>query len=772
MKMLIVESKAKSKTIQKYLGKSFIVRACMGHVQDLPSGKHKDARKAMWASKEDALPNPPWDWTERAQKTVQKLIKEANEGDVDEILLATDPDREGEFIAWRLSEILSDIAPCKRIVFHEITKSAINEAIENSTEIDVNLVDAAKVRRFMDRLVGFRTSNFARSWRLKSMGRVQTPTIGFVVERELEREAFIPTPYFSVSAIAEGINFSARFHDSADDDAWRDQEGKFDSSRTNDEDLAKEAFESLKSASSITITENKESTYTRRASPPFTTDALLQAAGGRWSNWTPKKTMRVAGDLYNAGHITYIRTDSTRTNSASRVAVKKVIEERWGADHLGSGVLGKNDGSAQDAHEAIRPTRSDVLEPQGLGADELQLYRLIWARFAASQMSNSEFQRRSLTTEVAGFSKTLTGTYSWRTHAGWEAAFEQLERKLPKTTAPDFDISVGASLTLDKSDDSPSFIEDETKPPRRFRQHTLVAEMKGQGIGRPSTYATTISKLFERKYVVEEGGSLKPTKEGRLCWLEVAPMYTQKDEDSEVAFLFSPQFTADMEERLDSIELGERGAPSVWNGFTVHFRNLHAAAQDIRRLTPTPNQLLKFNQLTQKMPASQVDEYLCGKKPEKLTGPEMSDIIKQLLELGSPPASDKQVNFVISLVDSIEDLDLDGALSKVDLNDIDGLTMDKASALIGILIEKRDEIPRPPSEPQLKLLNQKLEQLKITEEEACKMVGVNSFDELFGGPKGNASELIGLLIKKTGGRKGRRRGKGKGKGSHKPSDTK
>jgi hypothetical protein len=150
----------------------------------------------------------------------------------------------------------------------------------------------------------------------------------------------------------------------------------------------------------------------------------------------------------------------------------------------------------------------------------------------------------------------------------------------------------------------------------------------------------------------------------------------------------------------------------------------------------------------------------------------MSDIIKQLLELGSPPATEKQVNFVISLVDGIEDLDLDAALSKVDLNDIDGLTMDKASALIGILIEKRDEIPRPPSEPQLKLLNQKLEQLKITEEEACKMVGVNSFDELFGGPKGNASELIGLLIKKTGGRRGRRRGKRKGKGSSKRSDKK
>jgi len=761
MKMVIVESKAKSKTIQKYLGKSYIVRACMGHVQDLPARKHKDSRKAMWASKEDALPNPPWDWTERSEKIVNSLINEASGKEVTEILLATDPDREGEFIAWRLSEIMSEIAPCKRIVFHEITKSAISDAIENSSEIDSNLVDAAKVRRFMDRLVGFRTSNFARSWRLKSMGRVQTPSLGFVVERELEREAFVPTPYYSVNVDSHGIKFSARFHESGDDDAWRDQEGKFDSSRTNDEDLAKEAFDSLNSASTITIIGNKESKYSRNPSPPFTTDTLLQSAGGRWSNWTPRKTMQVASELYNSGHITYIRTDSTRTNSTSRDSIKKVIEDRWGADHLGAGVIGKNDGSAQDAHEAIRPTRPDVLEPDGLDGDGLQLYRLIWARFAASQMNKSEYNRYSLTAEVTGFSKSLTGTYSWRTHTGWEAAFEKIDTKSPKTTPPSFisisEIDNNPKLTLTKSDDSPNFVEDETKPPRRFRQHTLVAEMKDQGIGRPSTYATTISKLFERKYVVDEGGALKPTKQGRLCWLEVAPMYTQENNDSKIAFLFSAQFTADMEDRLDMIEVGERSAPSVWNGFTDHFRNLHSAAQELRRAKPTPNQLLKYNQLTQKMPSSQIDEYLSGKEPTELTGPEMSEIIKQLLELGSPPATEKQSNFVLSLVDEIEGLDIEGALSLVDLDDIDGLTMENASNLIGILIEKRNEVPRKPSEPQLKLLNQKIEQLKISELEACKIVGANSFDELQGGPKGTASELIGLLIKKSGGNTRRRK---------------
>jgi len=767
MKMLIVESKAKAKTIQKYLGKTYLVRACNGHVQDLPTGKHKDARKAMWASKEDSLPQPPWDFTQRAKKTVDMLQKDASKANVDEILLATDPDREGEFIAWRLSELLGDIAPCRRIIFHEITMPAIEEAISAAAEIDINLVDAAKVRRFMDRLVGYRTSKFARSWRLKSMGRVQTPTLGFVVDKELEREAFVPTPYFAVKADAQGINFNARFHESGDEDAWRDQDGKFDSSRTNDEALGKSAYESLVKEDNLVISTNKPSTYTRRAQPPFTTDALLQSAGSRWSSWTPKRTMRVASELYNAGHITYIRTDSTRTSGTARTTVKELIEKRWGSDHIGSGVLGKQDDSAQDAHEAIRPTRPEILAPEDIGNDGLQLYQLIWARFTASQMNNSEYQRRSLVAEVNGFSKTLTGTYSWRTHAGWEEAFENIATSHPKTTEPDFNIEEGASLKIDKNDDSPSYIEDETKPPRRYRQHSLVAVMKDQGIGRPSTYATTIAKLLERKYVDDEGGSLVPTEQGRLCWLEVAPMYTSQDDESQVSFLFSAEFTAGMEERLDAIEVGNRGAPSVWNGFTLHFRTLHATAQEIRRSKPTPNQMNKFRQLTSKMALSEIAEHLNNRDAESLTGSEMSDVIKALLELGSPPATEKQANFVISLVDDIEGLELDEALATEELEDIDEMTMEQASALITTLIDKRDEIPRPASDKQLKLIKQKIEQLESTEEDVCKLVGVKSLSELTGGRKGNASTLITELINKTGGpRRGRGRKRG-GKGKKK-----
>ena len=767
MDLLIVESNAKAKTIQKYLGKKYIVRACKGHVQDLPSGKHEQARKAMWAAAKDQLPEPPWDWTDNAKRIVDGIRREAKKAKVDNIFIATDPDREGEFIAWRLEEILGDIADVHRIIFHEITKSAVEGALSKPSKVNMFLVDAAKVRRYMDRLVGFRTSKFARSWKLQSMGRVQTPTLGFVVDRELEREAFVPTPYFAVKADAQGIQFNARFHESADGDAWRDQDGKFDANRTNDKELAEQAFQSLTDNEALKIDTVKASKPTRRAQPPFTTDTMLQAAGGRWS-WTPAQTMRAAGELYNGGHITYLRTDSTRTSAASRATVKEVIERNWGADHIGKGVLGKQDGAAQDAHEAIRPTRPAISQPDGIDDKQMKLYRLIWARFAASQMNESRYERRSLNTSVDGFPRPLTGTVSWRVHAGWEAAYEGIERSPPRLEPPSFSIDVGDEIVIDEGDENPTLVEDETKPPRRFRQHTLVAEMKEKGIGRPSTYATTIAKLLTRKYVVEEGGSLQPTDVGRLLWTKVAPMYSEESDEAKVAFLFSAEFTAEMEDRLDKIEVNERSAPSVWDGFTSHFKQLHTSAQERRRQTPTPNQLGKFNRLTSHRSKADIKKILDGRKAEEFTGPEMSELIKKLLEEGSPPATEKQTNFIISLIDQIGDLPLDEALSTVESNDISTLTMEQASDLIGKLIEVRDSKPRPASEPQLKLLRDKTTETKLSEEDMCKLVGAKSFDELTGGPKGNASELIGLMIERTGGRrKGRRGGRKKGKGKAK-----
>ena len=200
MKLVILESRAKARTVKKYLGRGWIVEACNGHVQDLPTNDGtKNSSKALWASKPGKLPNPPWAWTERAESIIDKILRRAVSSGVNHVYIATDPDREGEFIAWRLSIIFAEFNEVSRVSFNEITKSAVTDAINSPRELDMDLVEAAMVRRFMDRLVGFRCSKFCRSWKLRSMGRVQTPTLGFVVNRELEREAHIPIEFHSVN---------------------------------------------------------------------------------------------------------------------------------------------------------------------------------------------------------------------------------------------------------------------------------------------------------------------------------------------------------------------------------------------------------------------------------------------------------------------------------------------------------------------------------------------------------------------------------------------
>ena len=312
---MILESGAKARTIKKYLGKGWIVDACNGHVQDLPTrGGTKQDNKAMWSSKEGQLPNPPWSYTARAEKIVSKLRQKAKKNSVDEIYIATDPDREGEFIAWRLKEIFNDYDSIYRVSFNEITNSAVQEAIESPRHIDMDLVDAAKVRRFMDRLVGFRCSRFSRSWNLASMGRVQTPTLGFIVERELERDAHVPIPYHSIKVDSNGVSFKVRFHEKNDDGAWKDDDGKHHPDRTFDGDLAESAMKKIRDSDGLLLESVKEGKTNRKPQPAFTTESMLRAANGRMG-WSIGRTNRVATALYQSGHITYIRTDSTRTSN-------------------------------------------------------------------------------------------------------------------------------------------------------------------------------------------------------------------------------------------------------------------------------------------------------------------------------------------------------------------------------------------------------------------------------------------------------------------------
>ena len=343
--LIIVESSAKAKKIGGFLGGNYIVSSCQGHVQDLPGPKYPDrkqANKAMWAASEDSLPSPPWPWVvdqrgRSAEMVIKPLLEKARKKKADKVFIATDPDREGEFIAWRLSEIFGDFST-QRITFNEITENAVVAALSDPRSVDESLVNAAKVRRFMDRLVGFRSSKFSKSWSLKSMGRVQTPTLGFIVERELEREAFVPQPFYAVDAEAGGLTFKARFHEKEDPDAWFDRDAeppKHHPYRTNDLSLANLARSTINEEGGVQVTNTKDGTRSSSPKPPFSTPSLLRTAGSHPKiGWGSKKIMQVASSLYNAGHITYMRTDSTRTNPEARSEVRQYIVSQWGSEHL------------------------------------------------------------------------------------------------------------------------------------------------------------------------------------------------------------------------------------------------------------------------------------------------------------------------------------------------------------------------------------------------------------------------------------------------------
>ena len=491
MKLMILESGAKARTVKNYLGKGWIVEACNGHVQDLPSGNgSKQRSKAMWAANKGELPEPPWDWTDGAERVVNSILAKARKSGVEEVYIATDPDREGEFIAWRLSILFGEFSKIFRVTFNEITKSAVSDSISNPSEINSSLVDAAKVRRFMDRLVGYRCSRFSKSWSLKSMGRVQTPTLGFIVEREMERDAHVPIEYHSVNADSHGVRFNVRFHEKNDSEAWFDDLGKHRADRTSNDDLAKSAFNALDSSQVLTISSVNDGVTKRNPQPPFTTDTMLQA-GSSTLGWSVSKTSRIASTLYQSGHITYIRTDSTRTNPDARKKVRNYVRDKYGEEYLGQGVVGKDakgKANVQDAHEAIRPSKPDVLTIEA-SADESRLYALIWSRFAASQMSQSIRERRDLEASVEGSDRALRGTASWRIHSGWEEVYSQFNGEV-RTEPPEASLEVGAKWSIEQSEDSPKMVTDQTKPPRRYTESSIVQAMKKAEIGRPSTYVT------------------------------------------------------------------------------------------------------------------------------------------------------------------------------------------------------------------------------------------------------------------------------------------
>ena len=538
--LVIVESPAKAKTIEKYLGSGYKVTASMGHLRDLPKSK-------MGVDIEHGF-EPQYIPVRDKKELINELKKEAKEAKT--VYLATDPDREGEAISWHLKELLGlDDEKAKRVTFNEITKKVVTESIKNPRSIDQNLVDSQQARRILDRIVGYELSPLL--WRkIKkglSAGRVQSVATRMVVDREEEIEAFQSQEYWLLDARlncgAEDAVFTARFHGKGD---------KKQELRSKDE--VDEVINAVQ-AQPFTVSGVKRGEKQKSPAPPFITSTLQQEASRRLS-MTPRRTMSIAQQLYEgveiSGHgsiglITYMRTDSLRLSEEALAAAKDFIIGHYGPEYYpGSPRHFKTKVGAQDAHEAIRPTDVNLtpeLVRKDLTQEQYRLYRLIWGRFTACQMANAKYDNVAVEVSSAGY--TFRATYSEMKFKGFTAVYEEAKDEESSELAnPLPSLSEGQALTLEKLIPEQQF----TQPPARFTEATLIRAMEEKGIGRPSTYAPTISTITSHDYVIKEGKYLKPTPLGRVV------TGLMKEHFADIVDL---KFTNQMEEELDGIENGK-----------------------------------------------------------------------------------------------------------------------------------------------------------------------------------------------------------------------
>lgn len=590
--LVIVESPAKAKTIAKYLGADYIVESSIGHVRDLarPSELSKEEREKSDYIKTYAVDidddfKPLYVVSPDRKQHITHLKRQLKESD--QLLLATDEDREGESIAWHLLEVLQPKVPVKRMVFHEITKKAIVEALDHVRDVDEHLVDAQEARRVLDRLYGFAMSDMTRrKGRGKSAGRVQSVATRIVVERERERIVFRSAKYWDLSGlfsepdvvaqlaevngkrVAEGRDFG--------------QDGKLQGKRdvTVLDEAAAQALAAALRGQGFSVSKVERKPYTRRPAPPFTTSTLQQEAG-RKLRWAAQQTMRTAQRLYENGFITYMRTDSTSlSDTAIAAARKQILELYTPADLPPQPRLYKNNvKNAQEAHEAIRPAGDEFKTPQDLSRElndqELKLYELIWKRTVASQMA--DLRGESLVVRIEGKSTALAvaqgplaaGTVDVAfvargnsiTFPGFLKAYvegsddPEAELESKETQLPD-GLVEGKKLTGKKFD----ALGHETKAPARFTEASLVKELERLGVGRPSTYAAIMSVIEDRGYVWKQRGS------GALIPSFKAFQVVRLLEEH-FGYLVDYQFTARMEDDLDSIANGQEKRSSYLERF-------------------------------------------------------------------------------------------------------------------------------------------------------------------------------------------------------------
>ena len=584
--LVIVESPSKAKTIGKYLGPGYTVKASMGHLRDLPKStmgvdlEHDFTPKYLpVAGKEDLI------------KELKKAAAAA-----DTVYLATDPDREGEAISWHLKELLElPDEKAHRVTFNEITQKVVKESIAHPREIDYDLVDAQQARRILDRIVGYQLSPllWKKVRRGLSAGRVQSVATRLVVDRENEIRAFVPKEYWSLDVTLDRIgkpgSFVAHYHG---EDKKRELENEAQVQAVIDDITGK----------TFTVTNVKKAEKKRSAAPPFTTSTLQQEAS-RKLNMTPKRTMAIAQQLYEGvdvegegtlGLITYMRTDSLRLSDEAMAAAADFIQHRYGRDYYyGKFHVFKTKSGAQDAHEAIRPTHVE-LDPEriqsSLTREQYKLYKLIWSRFLASQMANAVYDTVSIDTECAGH--VFRSSHQSMKFAGFIAVYEEgRDDEAEAVGSPLPDLQVGDQANATKIEKEQHF----TQPPARYTEATLVKAMEEKGVGRPSTYASIVSTIQDREYVVKADKRLAPTPLGEV----VNQLMMERFVD-----IIDVEFTAGMENQLDAVEEGTRNWKDVlsqfYTGFHQEMLDAEAALEGVRL----------------KVPEEETDEVceLCGRK--------------------------------------------------------------------------------------------------------------------------------------------------------------
>ena len=570
--LVIVESPAKAKTIQKYLGKGYEVIASMGHIRDLPKSK-------LGVDVEDGF-KPQYIDMKGKGDVIKDLKKRAKK--CEKIYLATDPDREGEAISWHIAQMLKlDLEDDIRVAFNEITKSGVTNGMSNPHKIDIDLVNAQQARRILDRLVGYKLSPFLwkKVKRGLSAGRVQTVAVSLVVDREKEINAFVPREYWSVDA-----KFTAPGSRKVFDASLLTIDGE--KVELANQEQADELLKRLEGAE-YEVTAVKKRVTKKQPAPPFITSTLQQEASKKLG-FTSKRTMKAAQELYEGvdiegigavGLITYMRTDSLRISDEAKAAAAEYIENVYGKEYLPDKPrVFKSKNNAQDAHEAIRPSLPELTPARvksSLTSDQNKLYDLIWSRFIASQMANALLDTVSADISANGCVFRASG-YSVKFN-GFTVLYEEATegKESAKKELPP--LAVGDKPKLKSIGGNQHF----TQPPPRYTEASLIKALEENGIGRPSTYAPTISTITARQYVEHEGKQLKPTTLGEVI-TELMKEHFQGIVDA--------KFTADMESNLDEVEKGEKDwvatLSEFYTGFAADLEKAETAMEGKRVKVP------------------------------------------------------------------------------------------------------------------------------------------------------------------------------------------